>query len=210
MGVPGSSNQPIYGTIKKQTNPVSLINLGCWNIRRGLVKRELEIIDLINSNNLAVLFLVETDSHLINEKKDFGINGFETAFHKKRQSNEKTRMICLFKTKVNSTQIKLREDLMSNSFPSIWLETTNEQNQSRLICGFYREWSNEGLLSTEAQVAAIKILTNQIENADLEKKSIIVMGDANVCASKWNESNFKHKNVAEEIKGSKTDLLVKR
>ena len=73
MGVPGSSNQPIYGTIKKQTNPVSLINLGCWNIRRGLVKRELEIIDLINSNNLAVLFLVETDSHLINEKKDFGL-----------------------------------------------------------------------------------------------------------------------------------------
>ena len=52
------------------------------------------------------------------------------------------------------------------------------------------------------QVAAIKILTNQIENADLEKKSIIVMGDSNVCASKWNESNFKHKNVAEEIKGS--------
>ena len=28
------------------------------------------------------------------------------------------------------------------------------------------------------------------------------MGDSNVCASKWNESNFKHKNVAEEIKGS--------
>ena len=84
----------------------------------------------------------------------------------------------------------------------LWLETTNEQNQSRLICGFYREWSNEGLLSTEAQVAAVKILTNQIETADLEKKSIIVMGDANVCASKWNESNFKHKNVAVEIKGS--------
>ena len=74
---------------------------------------------------------------------------------------------------------------MNENFPSIWLEATNEQNQTRLICGFYREWSNGGLLTIDDQLKAIKILTSQIETADSEKKPIRVMGDANVCSTKW-------------------------
>ena len=43
---------------------------------------------------------------------------------------------------------------MSEHFPSIWLETTNELKQNRLVCGFYREWSNNGLLTSEDQLKA--------------------------------------------------------
>ena len=152
LNVPGKG-KGFPKTERLSEKPVLEINIGSWNIRRGLQKRELEIIDLINTNDLTILFLVETDSYQINEKKDFELVGFETLFHKKKISTDKTRLICLTKANVNSNNIKIREDLMSDSFPSIWIEITNANlNQSRLVCGFYREWSNDGLLSTEAQL----------------------------------------------------------
>ena len=58
-------------------------NLGCWNIRRGLVKRELEILELCSNTNLSVLFLTETDSFQINEAKDYQLPGYSTLFHAK-------------------------------------------------------------------------------------------------------------------------------
>ena len=33
------------------------------------------------------------------------------------------------------------------------------------MCGLYREWSNDGLLSMEEQLEAIKIMAKQIEAA---------------------------------------------
>ena len=54
----------------------------------------------------------------------------------------------------------------------------------------------------EEQLAAIKNLTSQIETADTENKKIIVLGDANLCASKWNEHDFTLKIVAEELKST--------
>ena len=67
--------------------------------------------------------------------------------------------------------ISLRQDLMNNSFPSIWLELHQQHKQNILICGFYREWSNDGLLNVEEQLKGIKILTAQIEAADKEGKN---------------------------------------
>ena len=53
---------------------------GCWNIKRGLIKREHEIIELIKSQNLDLLFLVETDSTMIMEEKDYKIKAYHTVF----------------------------------------------------------------------------------------------------------------------------------
>ena len=63
-----------------------------WNIRRGLVKRELELIELIKSHKLDIIFLVETDSNVIQTEKDYKIEGFKTEFHLKENSEQKTRM----------------------------------------------------------------------------------------------------------------------
>ena len=44
------------------------------------------------------------------------------------------------------------------------------------------------------------IFTDQIELAFKEAKNTIIMGDANLCANKWNDENFTHKNVKKQIK----------
>ena len=88
--------KPILNNSIKTTPNISL-NICCWNVRRGLVKREMEIVNLVNSQNLDVLFLVETDSTQIMEQKDYTLPGLKTFFHEKKSPNEKTRMICLIK-----------------------------------------------------------------------------------------------------------------
>ena len=86
---------------------------------------------------------------------------------------------------------------MNDMFPSIWVEITNKNEQNKLVCVFYREWSDEGTLTTASQLEAV-----QFEKADSENKQIIALGDANQCSSKWNEPDFKLKLVAEELKGT--------
>ena len=38
--------------------------------------------------------------------------------------------------------------------------------------------------------------------ASNERKNIVMMGDMNLCAKKWKDSDFTWKKVAEEIQGS--------
>ena len=38
-----------------------------------------------------------------------------------------------------------------------------------------------------------------MEVADRENKTIIMLGDMNICADKWNNEDFKLKRIAEEI-----------
>ena len=47
------------------------LRMCCWNIRRGLIKREHEITELLRKEKLDVLFLVQTDSYAIMEEKDY-------------------------------------------------------------------------------------------------------------------------------------------
>ena len=68
--------------------------------------------------------------------------------------------------------IKFRSDLKCKTFPIIWLELKQQHKRNILVCGFYREWSNDGLLNVEDQLKAIKELTTQIEAADNEEKKL--------------------------------------
>ena len=138
--------------------------------------------------------MVETDTFQINSEKDYTIPGYSTIFHDKAKPNDKTRMVCLIKEeKLIKSNIKIRKDLMDKNFPSIWLEIKQNHRKNLLICGFYREWSKDGLLNSEEQLSAIKILTSQIEKSDAESKNIVILGDMNLCASKWNDHDFNLK-----------------
>ena len=60
-------------------------------------------------------------------------------------------MICLMREEeIIKSNISVRHDLMNKNFPSIWLEIKQNHRQNLLLCGCYREWSNEGLLNIGA------------------------------------------------------------
>ena len=45
------------------------------------------------------------------------------------------------------------------------------------------------------------IITEQMDIAARENKALLVMGDANLCAVKWNEESFKNHELATKLKG---------
>ena len=106
---------------------------------------EHEISDLLKSQNLDLLFLVETDSDTtsILEEKDYKLKGYHTVFALRKEEDLKTKLFFLFDEKC--VNFKVRTDLMSPEFPSIWCEIVREKEKNFLVCGFYREWSHEGI-----------------------------------------------------------------
>ena len=71
--------------------------------------------------------------------------------------NPLIRIICLLKTKMMEA-VKICDDLMSNEFPSIWLEINLAGLKKTVIGGCYREWNRNGLDSIPDQVKRINIL----------------------------------------------------
>ena len=175
------------------------IKVCSWNIRRGLIIREEELKSLIRANTLNVIFLVETDTNAVNVESDFKISGFKTIIQNKEKTNDPTRVVCLIDEKM-AEYVIIRTDLASKDFPSLWIEMENENGKNVLCCGFYREWAPNGDKSIGAQVKSMQKLTGQIEEAAKESKTMIILGDANLCSIRWDSPNYTHKKISTELR----------
>ena len=120
---------------KKSTSTQNKFTIGCWNIRRGLVRREKELEEILRREAVDVMFLVETDTSSINEEeKDYAIAGYRTILPKLDETDNKVGILGLIKEE-HSSKIKVRSDLMSEDFPSIWLEAERKNRRSLVIGG---------------------------------------------------------------------------
>lgn len=189
------------GGEKEERKNDNQIRIGCWNIRRGLIRREEELKELLRKENLDIMFLVETDTRSIKEEKDYKIGEYKTVLPKQKDTETNIRIIGLIAEKI-STRVKVRTDLMSEDFPSIWLELEREKRKKLIIGGFYREWRKDNDSSQEAQLDRIKILTKQMAEATKSNSPTIVMGDANLCMEKWEEEDYPYRNLSSEVIGT--------
>jgi hypothetical protein len=60
----GKSSNSVYWSVPKAQpwEMHQLLKICCWNIKRGLIKRELEFKDMLNSEKMNIMFLVKTDT----------------------------------------------------------------------------------------------------------------------------------------------------
>ena len=137
--------------------------------------REAELKQMITAESLSIVFLVETDTHAVQEEKDYQISGFKTLVQNKVDSSAPTRIICLIDNKLINT-VTIRLDLTDKVFPSLWLEVSNPTGKNLLCGGYYREWAPQGDKSVSAQVKAMLLFTNQIEKAVAEDKTVMILG----------------------------------
>ena len=185
----------------KPTKPLLNVRVGCWNIRKGLIKREQELKNLMQNQELNIMFLVETDTMMIQKSEDYKIEGFITILPKIQNQNDSVRVLCLVQEEMKE-EIKIREDLMSDRFPSIWVELDRKNEKNVIIGGFYREWTRNGESSYEKQMENLRIITEQFEKVTEEEKGVIILGDANLCTMKWEDPDYKHLNMATELRGT--------
>ena len=174
------------------------LKIGTWNVRRGLITKEIEISELMKSEDIDVMFLTEADTKKINVEK-YKLLGYNTIAQLCEGEEDVVRIIALVKEDP-SLCIKVRLDLMNKIFPSIWLEVADKYKSSTTIGGFYRQWSAKGeRLLVPEQVEQIEEYCQQINSANRTSDKVIILGDANLCAEKWSEENYKRKSVAQPL-----------
>ena len=181
-----------YSSESKKNKTVSF-NIASWNIRRGFYSKELEITEILEENKIHVLGLQEIDL-ILDNKCAPQIKGFDTVLQSTASLKSKIRVILFIKEDI---RYKVRTDLMSPNFPSIWIEVDN-----LLVCTFYREWSPEGNSSMNSQLDHLRILTEQWRRAVSSNKETVALGDMNLCSQKWDDESFPHKKLASEVKGA--------
>ena len=111
----------------KNKNKNHSLKCATWNICRGLVTREYELKNLLETKDIDVMFLTETDLNNLETESDYIIQGYKTILPMKKDKKDKVRILCLTKD-VLVSQVKTITELMNPSFPSIWLELTGNEN----------------------------------------------------------------------------------
>ena len=74
---------------------------------------------------------------------EYLIEGYKTIFHLRASKNDKIRTVALVSNEV-SKNIKVKKEVMSEDFPSIWLEMSASNSNPICVAGFYRQWSHKG------------------------------------------------------------------
>ena len=87
----------IFSLLASLFKPSCIFIYHRWNVRRGLVLREIEIKEILCKEDIDIFFLTETDTKTIICESDYKIQGFQTIFHERKNPNDVLRVICLIK-----------------------------------------------------------------------------------------------------------------
>ena len=58
----------------------------------------------------------------------------------------------------------IRKDILSDQFPSIWLEITHTNDELLMIAGFYREWTQAKDKSTDGQMTRLEVNDTSLQH----------------------------------------------
>ena len=184
---------PILPQTLKETN--NSLTICSWNIKQGLIKREEELKDMLKSECIDIVFLMETDNKNLEKESDFQVEGYKTVFHKRKDHTTMLRMMCLISKEVADTCLIL-DDLMSDEIPSVWIEIKEKDQTKTAIGAFYREWTHNGIKTEAEQMKNMGLFCKQIDKCSNKYNNSIILGDMNLCSEKWKEVNYIYKNVS--------------
>ena len=173
------------------------IQIAHWN--RGssyLMNKQAEIETIVAGYKPSVLGISECCFKQSHNVEDVSIEQYETIFSKtlSNQSLNCSRISVYVDKEINK---KIRLDLMSETFSSIWLELGHPRQKKILVCQLYRDWAYLGQSdaisgSTQAQLTRWLEFLSQWEAALSENKEVVVLGDCNLNFLTFNEACSDH------------------
>ena len=113
--------------------------------------KEQELKEVLRHESMDIMFLTETDTRRLVKEDSYLIEGYKTVLPLKKENDELVRIVCLVKDHLLPF-VKIRKDLMSNEFPSIWIDFNPDAKTKPVrLAGFYRVWTQDGCKNTESQ-----------------------------------------------------------
>ena len=185
------------------------LKLMSWNCGRGFLRQHkiTEAAHFIKSMDISICAVSEADIRNHNEYSgsQYNIPQYFPVFPKSWNNLKIARIITYCKNELRNN-IKIREDLMTENQPDIWLQIQIGKGTKFLLGMIYREWtSTDGKGSHKDQKDRLQELINNAEKAVNENAEIIIMGDMNVNIENMNTTgeqkelnelmnNFKNNN----------------
>ena len=107
--------------------------------------------------------------------------------------------------------VTVRKDLMSEDFPSIWLNLTSHTG-SKLLCGlFYHLWQDTASsTSLNDQTSRLEIFLEQLERAANQCKHVVVLGDANIDVNRYDDPTYQLRLIADLYRSRTSSLGFKQ
>ena len=175
-----------------------------WNAGSSYLVNKINEIETVVSNHEPHIFgISETSFHSFHSIEDAKIGGYQIYFAKTLQNPNlnASRVSVLIH---NDIQSKIREDLMSDKFSSIWVEIGHHNSKKILVCNLYREWrylnqQNDESRSKQAQYERWQIFISQWEKALNENKEVVVLGDVNLDFLIWGNGNDSYDQLSQLI-----------
>ena len=194
-------------------------NLAMWNCRRGLVTWEgeasskmVDVKDFIYKKKLHMLCLIESDLHSISSRinrvnplttteilKKLDIPGYRIHLPPSWKKHGQARILVYAREDLNVKEWAVGNQ--SNDLPTISFLIALGKEKKTIVNFFYREFTGgvSGLGDNEAQTER---LSRQIKHWRVLAKSnydLVCLGDANLCARRWNDEDYNRTEHAEMI-----------
>ena len=171
------------------------IKLSHWNAGNAyLENKTIQIENLISDHHPHLLGISEANLHKDHCLDNCKIENYDL-ITSKTMDNRNLNISRVVVYKHTSLVAKVREDLMSDKFSSIWLEVGFPGRTRFLVCNLYREWqymgqSDHSSLEIPEQLARWIIFLEQWERALDTGKEVVVMGDFNLDFFSFNQTNL--------------------
>ena len=160
---------------------------------------------MINRHNPHIFGVSESNLLKKHKIEDVQIPDYEliTALTMENPNLQYSRVVVY---KHSSIISKVRKDLMSNEFSSIWLECGLPNKRKFLVCNLYREWQflgqgpDKSSLDCNNQLSRWFIFIEQSERALDTGMEIYCLGDVNIDFLTWTKTdlNPQHKTVKQK------------
>ena len=177
------------------------IKVACWNkggALQPLKDKVNEIENLIKTNNFGVFGVTEANFFREDDIKDVEISGYSFFWDKGRENAiRKNSRCCLYVR--NDLNCKIREDLMKDTTPEIWMEIGEPRKRRSLLCVYYREfsewnqrmWTNSIKCQTERLEEWLETVEEQLE------KELWLIGDFNFDLNRKDDNSYSRKSLSQ-------------
>ena len=194
--------------------------IASWNCRRGLVcsnklptAKLVEIKSFLYESKLDLLCVIESDiygeksTNLARQKLTqaeaewaLSVHGYKVFFPKSWYVHGVARIIIYAKQELKV--IVKNESIASSDLPTFTSEISFGQERKTIVSYFYREFTGavSGLKDKQSQKERLRRQINNWKNLCQSNKDVVILGDANLCAKKWELDDYHEKEIADMVR----------
>ena len=132
-------------------------------------------------------------------KEILKVDGYKIEFPTSWEVHGQARLICYVSEEVNCRRKYLTASY--HHLPTITLEIGLGRATKTTVHYYYREWKNgvTGESNSTSQLNHIRQHISQWKEIANSGRNFVALGDTNLCALSWNDQNFRHKELSEEV-----------